>query len=387
MASRSALGLALKGKSASVAIPKSREHRNIPGRDNLIAVSTGGRPGVLLTPPSSISPNLAPHRHPEGPVSPTTSAHQESDLDLHDEPHALNAEALDRLGELGSTGNITPGMLAKSYLPEILLANGPLAIRHIMGYLTTSVPGFSRITSAKARRLVVAALEGRGNSAEGAGMDGDVIFEKVGWGRWDARKRGQPPRDDRGQGMTPPGSLPSSYNQGGMQVPDRTSWRNGSDNLGTSLATSAGFSHSDEYHDVLEHEADKMSMDDDDDGYQSSEAPEPIDIDMDDGDVTDEEDWQSIGAEALRARSLPPGSLPNSGQMYGSGRIYQPISTYSTAPYSTVPRHQSRTPAQLAQSVPSRVIPIQKSGFNFASGVNDSQERAAIEALMSLGAR
>lgn len=110
-------------------------------------------------------------------------------------------------------------------------------------------------------------------------------------------------------------------------------------------------------------------------------------IDMDDGDVTDEEDWQSIGAEALRARSLPPGSLPNSGHMYGSGRIYQPISTYSTVPYSTVPRHQSRTPAQLAQSVPSRTIPIQRSEFNFASGVNDSQERAAIEALMSLGSR
>ena len=66
-------------------------------------------------------------------------------------------------------------MLAKYHLPDIMLSHGPLAIRHIMGYLTTSVPGFAGIPPAKARRLVVGALEGRGG--EGGGVDGDVEFE------------------------------------------------------------------------------------------------------------------------------------------------------------------------------------------------------------------
>lgn len=367
----SALGMALNGKSTFVDIPKPREGGL--NQVNLTAVSgdASKHSGMLLTPPNSISPNLPPHRR--GPVSPVIHL-QESDSELHDAPQNLTAEALDRLSELDTAGAVTPGLLAKHHLPDILLAHGPLAIRHIMGYLTTTVPGFSRITSAKARRIVVAALEGKGSVAEGAGVDGDVIFEKVGWGRWDARRKGQPPRDHQPTSMTPPGSLPSSYTHGAMQVPEQQGWRTSSDKLGTSFATSAGFSHSDGYHDVLEHEADKMSMDGDEDGYQSSEAPEPEDIEMDEGDVTDEEDWQSIGADALRARSLPPGSLPNSG-----GRIYQPMG------YTNMPRYPSRPPLQMAKSAPFKAIPAAKPNYNFPSDVNNSQERAAIEALLSLG--
>ncbi|RPB28345.1 hypothetical protein L211DRAFT_751284, partial [Terfezia boudieri ATCC MYA-4762] len=76
---------------------------------------------------------------------------------------------------------ITPSLLAKHYLPGILLQHGPLAIRHLTAYLIASIPGFSNIPPAKQRRLVVGALEA-------GGVNGDVIFEKVGWGRWDARK-------------------------------------------------------------------------------------------------------------------------------------------------------------------------------------------------------
>ena len=79
--------------------------------------------------------------------------------------------------------------------PVIALAkpkSRPLAIRHIMGYLATSVPGFAAIPPTKARRLVVASLERSGGDP---GLPhGGVVFEKVGWGRWDARRRGQPPR-------------------------------------------------------------------------------------------------------------------------------------------------------------------------------------------------
>ncbi len=389
----SALGMALNGKSASVDIPMPRDAAN--GRDNLTAVPANPgskkRAGTLPTPPNSISPNLPPRGHRRrdsshrGPMSPKSTA-VDSDIDLQDAPDksqtvALSAEALDSLGDLDSAGAITPGMLAKHHLPDILLSHGPLAIRHIMGYLTTSVPGFSRITSAKARRLVVAALEGKGG--EGAGRNGDVMFEKVGWGRWDARIKGQPPRVRRGSNITPPGSLPSSYSQAGLQVPTQRSWRTGSENLGTSYTgNSAVLSHSEmgyEDQDMLEHEADKMSLDEDEDGYVSSVAPEPLDEDLGDGDVTDEEDWASIGAAALRARSLPKSGRAVS----GPGRLYQPIATYS---YRS--RYRSRTPADVAKSAPIKQLPLTNS-TNFAyptgAGVNDSQERAAVEALLSLG--
>ncbi|KIW67852.1 hypothetical protein PV04_07073 [Phialophora macrospora] len=389
----SALGMALHGKSASVDIPKPRDA--VKARDNFTAVpaktSSKKRPGMLPTPPNSISPNLPPRGHRRrdssnhGPVSPKSPA-VDSDIDLQDaldksQTTALSAEALDGLGDLDSAGAITPGMLAKHHLPDILLSHGPLAIRHILGYLTTSVPGFSRITSAKARRLVVAALEGKGS--EGVGRDGDVVFEKVGWGRWDARLKGQPARERRGSNITPPGSLPSSYSQAGLHVPAQRSWRTGSENLGTSYTgNSAVFSHSEmdyEDQDMLEHEADKMSLDGDEDGYVSSVAPEPFDEDLGDGDITDEEDWASIGAAALRARSLPKSGRSVS----GPGRLYQPIATYSYRP-----RYRSKTPADVARSAPVKQLPLNNStpfAFPSSAGVNDSQERAAIEALLSLG--
>ena len=349
----SAIGLALNKQSASLGI--SAKGFNI-GRDNFTGVSTNpsARSAMLPTPPTSISPNLPPQRQDE-------STAQESDFDLHDAPgNALTAEALDSLGDLDSAGAITPAMLAKHHLPEILLSHGPLAIRHIMSYLNSTVPGFARITSAKARRLVVAALEGRGAGLDPIGDDGEVIFEKVGWGRWDARRRGQPTRDG-----TPPASYTSSFSGSGLA--------NRGDHSG---ASASGRYSSEEDHDVLEHEADKMSLDDDEGGYASSEAPpaDPMLEDFDDGDVTDEEDWESIGAEALRARSLPPGSLPNSRIPSGGGRIYQPI--YPSRPQ----RHASYN---VAQSVPVKAMPAHRqANFNI---INDSQERAAIEALLSLG--
>jgi hypothetical protein len=379
--------MALSGKTASVDIPKPRDA--IAGRDNFAVVPANSkhRGDMLPTPPNSISPNLPPHPRRANRTNHSSNGGMgDSDIDLHDVPeelhaNALSAEALDSLGDLDSVGAITPGLLAKHHLPDILLAHGPLAIRHIMGYLTTSVPGFSRITSAKARRLVVAALEGRGSGSDGAGLHGDVVFDKVGWGRWDARHKGQPPRDRSASNITPPGSLPSSYSHG-LQVPGQPSLNSGSERLGTSMSASAVFSHSDvdyDDQDMLEIEADKMSLDGDNEGYVSSEAPEPLDEELGEGDVTDEEDWAAIGAEALRARSLPKSPrVPSAG-----GRIYQPIASYSTAP-----RYRSQTPGNLAKSAPTKAIPlnVQRSlSLQHDAGVNSNSERAAIEALLSLG--
>ena len=393
----SSIGMALAGKTASVDIPQPRDGALPSGRDNLIVVTAkaGKHPDMLPTPPNSISPNLPPHRRRDSHSIPDgfSGGHVEEEDDNMGDPlkiedqavQGLSAEALDSLGDLDSAGAITPGLLAKHHLPDILLSHGPLAIRHIMGYLTTSVPGFSRITSAKARRLVVAALEGRGGGIDLPGTDGDVVFDKVGWGRWDARHRGQPPRERTSGNLTPPGSLPSNYSHPALNIPGRRVSHNSSERFeGSGTATSAVFSRSEldnEDHDMIEEEADRMSLDDNGDGYASaSPPPEPLmDVDMPEGDETDEEDWASIGAAALRAQSLPKDKR----LLAGGGHLYQPVSYMSS-------RARSRKPSgNLARSVPLRstLINTNKS-YQLPEGVggfDNSQERAAIEALLSLG--
>lgn len=391
--------MAFAGKTASVDIPKLRDSNYPSGRDSFAAVAAkpSKQHGMLPTPPNSISPNLpAHHFKPDGHHSnncPAPLLHRiESDIDLQDAvehaksqdhpPHSLSAEALDSLGDLDSAGAITPALLAKHHLPNVLLLNGPLAIRHIMGYLTTSVPGFSRIAGAKARRLVVAALEGRGSGGEGGGLVGDVEFEKVGWGRWDARKRGQPSRESQRLNGSPDA-------QPGVAIPQpREAFHASSVKLGTSHADSAVFSHSEmdygETEDVTMHDADKMSLDGDDFGYASS-SPAPDDPNLDDdvaGDVTDEEDWASIGAEALRARSLPSSAAPLPRHLYQP----VPIPIYSKA--SARSRSRGRgTPSTFARSIPKSCLSLNNfTPMGLPSGVGGTQERDAIQALMSLGA-
>lgn len=378
----SSIAMALAGKTASVDIPKPRAgFTSVRGHH----ASRPGQPAMLPTPPNSISPTLPPQafKGPGAnfPASPH-SASVDSDIDLQDAVELANGrdQPHDARG-LDSVGAITPAMLAKYHLPEILLQQGPLAIRNIMGCLTTSVPGFSRIPTTKARRLVVAALEGRGNGGEGGGLREDVIFEKVGWGRWDARRRGEPLRDRQGVNATPPSSIPNSFRQHGLQIPGNSSWakRESVSIYGTSMTgDSAVFSHSEmdyggqEDTSMLEHEADKMSLDGEERDYgSSSEAPDDVqDEDWDEGDITDEEDWAQIGAAGLRARSLNAGG----GFMHGNFAAQQPQL-----------RGGGPALSSLAKSAP-RGIPIQQSRFSFPDGaIGDMEERAAVEALLRLG--
>ncbi|RHZ49884.1 hypothetical protein CDV55_102772 [Aspergillus turcosus] len=365
----SSIAMALAGKTASVDIPKPRSGFPSGRRDSLRA----GHPAMLPTPPNSISPTLPPQAFKKQdlrrPGSPPLATSPHSDIDLGDAANdqRQSAHGLDNVGE------ITPSMLAKYHLPEVMLNQGPLAIRHVMAYLTTSVPGFSRIPPAKARRLVVAALEGRGN--EGGGLNGDVVFEKVGWGRWDARRRGEPMRNPSHPTASPPASFSNSFTQRGMAIPTR---RESSYPYGSSMTgDSAVFSYTEREHghgdlSMLEHEADKMSLDGDDREYcSSSEAPDEEmipDEDWGEEDVTDEEDWAQIGAAALRARSLNGGG----GFINGTGP-------------SRLLRGGGPAPSSLAKSAP-RHIPIQQLGFSVPDGiVGNKEERAAVEALLRLG--
>ncbi|KAK2050374.1 hypothetical protein LZ31DRAFT_143562 [Colletotrichum somersetense] len=328
------------------------------GRDNLAVVAARSVPATtvtrsqaLPTPPNSISPALPPH----GLKAQLQKARLEpidSDLDLHDDPSGLGREA-SRSPSYDATGSISTTLLAKHHLPEILLNHGPLAIRHIMGYLTTSVPGFAGIPPTKARRLVVGALEGRG--AEGGGPDGDVEFEKVGWGRWDARRRGQPSR-----GSSPPTDYRSGIpiNKSGGRGIDRSRLNLASSSAGDSIV----FSHDDRDAMMMENEADKMSLD----GSASascSEAPDDDDIDMNDDpeDATDDEDWAAVGAAALRAESYnTAGATAQS-----AGRSFLGMRTVSTG---------------MARS--HQPLPFD---FSALGAPSDAQERDAVEALLRLG--
>ncbi|PGH17316.1 hypothetical protein AJ79_01200 [Helicocarpus griseus UAMH5409] len=395
----SSIAMALAGKTASVEIPKPRESGFSSARDRH---DRHGQPVMLPTPPNSLSPNMHPqgfkrHHHSNLPESPPyVPLHVDSDIDLQDavdhaksqDQHHTTPLVAENLSFLPGSDAISPGMLAKHHLPDILLTHGPLAIRHIIGYLTTSVPGFSRIPPAKARRLVVGALEGRGVGGEGAEPDGDVEFEKVGWGRWDARRRNQPGHSGDGP-SSPPGSVPSSYSHERIQIPGSRKIRDVSGQYGSSMAgDSVVFSHSDfDYRDheditMLEHEADKMSLDGDDrvSYCSSSETPEdeiPMDGDWDEADITDEEDWAQIGAAALRARSYPNAS--EGGANMGNNNAYATGSKGRSRGYGGGPSYSA-----LAKSVPGG-IPIQHVDFSLPDGVGDIEERAAVEALLQLG--
>ncbi|KAF4976756.1 hypothetical protein FDECE_18439, partial [Fusarium decemcellulare] len=309
-------------------------------------------------PPNSISPSLPPLGLKAQLQKTAKLEPIDSDLDIRESPdHGRSVSPV-----LEASGAITSSLLAKYHLPEILLNHGPLAIRHITGYLTTSVPGFSGIPPTKARRLVVGALEGRGG--EGGGLSGEVEFEKVGWGRWDARKRGQPARHRQG---TPP----SSYGPG---IPISKTGGRGQGRPRLSVATSSNgdsvhFSHDDD-HDIsmMEHEADKMSMD----GSASascSEAPED-DVVMNDDpeDATDDEDWAAVGAAALRAESYPNTAAAQTDRGLSSS-VYTPGGLRSFSASSGMAR------------------PPQPGNIDFSAlaGTSDAQEREAVEALLRLG--
>ena len=348
-----------------------RDIATTSGRDNLTAVAARSvpvtsHPTTLPTPPNSISPSLPPH----GLKAQLQKARLEpidSDLDLHeDHDHAsIGSPPLD------AAGAITPAMLSKFHLPEILVSHGPLSIRHIMGYLTTSVPGFAGIPPAKARRLVVGALEGRVGKSEGGGLDGDVEFVKVGWGTWDAKRRGKHARDAVVRRVSPtselyPTSIPISKGLLSGRTTDRL--RVAASGSSAGGAWSAAFSHDDRDISMLEDEADKMSLDGS--GSAScSEAPDD-DVRMDDDpeDVTDEEDWAAVGAAALRASSYQARSDRN----LLSKNVYTPGGGHRSLSATT-----------------GMVRPPQFRNIDFSASAlgapSDAQEREAVEALLRLG--
>ncbi|KAI9888970.1 MAG: DNA-binding proteins Bright/BRCAA1/RBP1 and proteins containing BRIGHT domain [Vezdaea aestivalis] len=362
--SSSSIGLAFAGKTASVDIPHPLLAPAPPSSSTLPTTLPSHHPAMLPTPPNSISPSLPPQgfkrqlfSSARPPALPPTI---DSDIDLHSPPADFDPSSLPAHSPSdGADGAITPSLLAKHHLPSILLTNGPLAIRHVMSYLTVQVPGFSGIPPAKARRIVVSALECRRDtpSASSGGLVGDVVFEKVGWGRWDARVRGQPPRDT---GLSPPASAPGSYEPRGSGTGlRRPSWADRD-------SVSAVFSHDDEapYGSVIEEEADKMSLD-------SSSAGSPA-LGVDDED-TDAEDWATIGAAALRA------SKAKNARRGRKAYLAKPVPSRGFSPYPMRSEREGRREASRARGVQGAYRRLSE------AEAGGAQEREAIEALVNLG--
>lgn len=346
----------------------ARDIQATSARDNLTAVAaqsvpvTRPHPLPLPTPPNSISPGLPP----QGLRAQLLKAKFEYDVpdfSLHgthrDDNLPVNSGAHGGLGSApdGPADAITPAMLAKYHLPDILLNHGPLAIRHIMGYLTTSVPGFSGMPPAKARRVVVGALEGRGSGGEGGGLDGDVEFEKVGWGRWDARRRGQPHRDLSAQALQDP----SSPYMSGIPIAGGATWSNERTRLrgpASSPEASVAFSHDDSGFYMHDNDADNMSMDGPGSASCSEAPDEDVEMGDDSEDVTDDEDWAAIGAAGLRAQSYSRSAQPG---------------TFPSTRFCATSSGMARPPR------------LNNIDFAALAATSDAQEREAIEALLRLG--
>ena len=347
----------------------------------------------LLTPPNSISPIITPQLAKHNPPQPSISVDSDVDLQdavdhakLQDQPHRDSIfphNGLTDLDRQESEGAITPAILAEHHLPGILLGNGPVPIRYITGHLIQSLPGFGSIPPAKARRIIVSALEARYHG----GIDREVIYDKVGWGRWEARMKGQPAPDTRRQGLdhgnvSPPASVVSSSMASNPIHTKKGGAIGGNSWFGGSVMTPPA-----EDMDMAEHEADKMSLD----GNEGSDfEEEPTNEDEDE---TEEEDWAAIGADALRnGHHVKSGIGKNHGQHHKHG--HHEKSTKLSLPHDgththiarSAPSHQShphdRRPSRAhpRHHKSSKIVHIDSS--NIAE--QNAQERAAAEALLRM---
>ena len=138
-----------------------------------------------------------------------------------------------------------------------------------------------------------------------------------------------------------------------------------------------------------EHEADKMSLDGLDDSYSTSFPPNTRHVpDYDLDDVTDEEDWASIGAAALRQASYPlnGGLIPTNHQRYaqranaknrGRGAPGRPpASTAKSMPTTNRIMYNKQKQQQQAAHTLMEFSPMLEG--------SDAQAREAVEALLKL---
>ncbi|KAL6703840.1 DNA-binding proteins Bright/BRCAA1/RBP1 and proteins containing BRIGHT domain [Coniothyrium glycines] len=350
---------------------------------------------ILPTPPSSISPTLPAQKRRPMPVAGRLSTPDEvMDIDLQDavehaaaqdQPSALSKEAL---AGLDATRQITALMLARYYLPGIIVGNGAMPIREMMAHLTQLVPGFAGLPPAKARRLVVAALEHRA----GGGLHGDVQFVKVGWGRWSvagsgSKARGMPIGSSPGVlGQTPPASVDSMGDN--LRI---TKIRNERDVYAGSWNASSWSPPL--HHDDDEEMADQMSLDGSE-GSTDSDSALDMDLGEDMNDDTDEEDWAAMGPDSLREPHRGPRRENRDYNYLSRTQTSNPRYRSASAQAHSLPQGHT-TPnfkSNLALPSGSRGNHVVNAGSSSSTVLHTSPavagtgaERDAIEALIAMG--
>lgn len=389
---RSAITLAL---ASTPTISSSIEVSNQPpikqDFDGLVAPSKFSA-NIPLTPPNSYTANTtlqSPHPTIRSPLS--ASLDQDSETQ-YARVVPLSKEALSARDK---EEVITPAMLAKEYLPKIMLGHGDMAIRHVMSCLNHNVPGYSNLSTtdpARARRIVVAALEGK----FGANSDGNIQYVKIGWGRWLAHVRGQKPVIRSGRTISKQRTTSLASEDGGYALS-----HNGSTGSpvrpGMTYANSqnaSGMPYVDEaLEDLSESEdfADNMSLD----GLDGDDDEEAISSHGSEDDETDEEDWKSMGAAALRAKSNAS-TVHTSSRRKNYNLLCIPSHAINDRRYSSSsssrPAHSSRISSSApmrsfladAQTSPFTINNHPSSPLSLAVS-DDEEEREAARALMSLG--
>ena len=426
---------ALTAMAESFEAKKSNPGNFWAGRESFATVAARSAPDAkpasgLPTPPNSISPTIPPQVYKTavaaGPPTPPAVGQDDSDIDLQDAvDHANSQDAVHREVNSDAVGSITPTMLAQHHLPGVLLEHGPLAIRYIMGYLCQQVPGFSGIPPARARRIVVAALEGRSEDGEHGSLNKDIAFEKVGWGRWNARQKGQARRDQQrteSKSFEQLGSPTST----GLKIPgQRSAVEHRQETSARSVGAASCYSHrSDAGYDTPmddgsthDHESERASVD----KYRSHWSSDITDLFLDDnivleGESTDVEDWESLGPEALRQGSYPSSTATkrpsrpsvNHSSSYTS-RLYHtnhdrssrgrggPLPLHKTisksvpqrsAMYTNFPFSNQRSGSHARkqqQELQRRVTSDKPENIRESSNADDPEAKAAVEVLLALG--
>lgn len=235
---------------------------------------------------------------------------------------------------LAAAAAVTPERLSR-----LLMAQGPLAIRHLTTHLAMTIRGFGDLSLSKQRRLIIAALDA-GDQTNG------ITFEKVGWGRWAAHQNGETKMEAAKPGDVKP-EQPSARDRDVIkqEIDSATAARSSLASLARRRASvstngahgrppiSPTLNPTDQAATYLmgglvgsstasSAWTDDVDLEDDDMMFHSSRKPienAVFDDDDEDDDVrdydgqtrhseTDEEDWQSMGAESLRRESMvsPP---------------------------------------------------------------------------------
>lgn len=378
---------ALAGNSG---VSNISEERSTATKDVVPAVAAKGSRGinVLPTPPNSISPNLPPQWRArssnEVPTDSPTISIVDSDIDLHDAVAiSLGQAALSVPGSNEDHGSFTPQYLAK-FLADVLQEKGPLSISHVMNRLTQVVPGFIDVPPAKARRLTTAALESR--------KRGSIEFEKVGWGKYANRARTQTPLSQVSPRLDPiqEGQRQPISKTEAISIPGAHARRPMNRRMSQgSWKASRRVSNTDRVeHEMPEHDAaDLMSIDGDvsrmriQSRRESAALPGPLDYSD-----TDEEDWASMGAAALRHGSVSSagGRSFKSNMMMTSANQERPRRP-SITPYG----RSMPGPRSLGRSLSSKnhspAPPSAGPKLDFTGVEADEKEQAAITALMRMG--